>query len=109
VLADQFRDGNLPAQMEPLEVVQRAFAAVSSTVNEYYYRGDSACHESGLVDWLRHEQRQDGPRGRMGFAISARMSEAFHAPIQAVPEAEWKFTAFRTCQHLPVRFTAFCL
>ena len=48
VLADQFRDGNVPAQMEPLEVAQRAFAALPSTVQEYYYRGDSACHESGL-------------------------------------------------------------
>ena len=48
VLADQFRDGNVPAQMAPLEVAQRAFAALPSTVQEYYYRGDSACHESGL-------------------------------------------------------------
>jgi hypothetical protein len=36
VLADQFRDGNVPAQMEPLEVAQRAFAAVPSMVREYY-------------------------------------------------------------------------
>jgi hypothetical protein len=36
VLADQFRDGNVPAQMEPLAVAQRAFAAVPSTVREYY-------------------------------------------------------------------------
>jgi hypothetical protein len=35
VLADQFRDGNVPAQMEPLEVAQRAFAALPGTVKEY--------------------------------------------------------------------------
>ena len=46
VLADQFRDGNVPAQMEPLDVGKRAFAALPSTVQGYYYRGDSACHES---------------------------------------------------------------
>src|SRR5664279_677124 len=56
VLADQFRDGNVPAQMEPLEVARRAFAALPGTVQEYYYRGDAACHESGLVNWLRDEQ-----------------------------------------------------
>src|ERR1019366_10315719 len=55
VLADEFRDGNVPAQMEPLAVAQRAFAALPSTVKEYYYRGDSACHESRLVNWLRDE------------------------------------------------------
>ena len=89
VLADQFRDGNVPAQMAPLQVAQRAFAALPGTVNEYYYRGDAACHESALVNWLRNEQREGGPRGRIGFAISARMSEALHAAIQALPEAAW--------------------
>jgi hypothetical protein len=90
VLADEFRDGNVPAMMEPLHVAQSAFAALPGTVREYYYRGDSACHEKGLVNWLRNEQRQGGPPGRIGFALSARMSEALHAAIQAVPEAEWQ-------------------
>ena len=89
VLADQFRDGNVPAQRAPLEVAQRSFAALPRTVKEYYYRGDSACHESGLVNWLRNEQRPEGPQGRIGFAISARMSDALHAAIVAVPESEW--------------------
>ena len=90
VLADQFRDGNVPAQMEPREVAQRAFAALPGTVGEYYYRGDAACHESGLVNWLRDEQRPGGPRGRIGFAISARMSEALHAAIRVIPESAWQ-------------------
>jgi hypothetical protein len=90
VLADEFRDGNVPAQMEPRRVAQRAFAALPSTVREYYYRGDSACHESGLVNWLHDEQRPGGPPGRIGFAISARMSAALHTAIQAVPEPEWE-------------------
>ena len=90
VLADQFRDGNVPAQMEPLEVARRAFAALPSTVHEYYYRGDAACHESHLVNWLRDEQRAGGPRGRIGFAISARMSAPLHAALQALPETAWE-------------------
>jgi hypothetical protein len=90
VLADQFRDGNVPAQMEPLAVAQRALAALPGTVQEYYYRGDSACHESGLVNWLRDEQREKGPRGRIGFAISARMSATLHTAIQALPESAWE-------------------
>jgi Transposase DDE domain group 1 len=89
VLADQFRDGNVPAQMQPLEVAKRAFAALPGTVKELYYRGDSACHESDLMNWLRDERREGGPRGKIGFAISARMSEALHQAIQAVPESEW--------------------
>jgi hypothetical protein len=107
VLADQFRDGNVPAQMEPLEIAQRAFASLPSTVREYYYRGDSACHEARLVNWLRNEQREGGPQGRIGFAVSARMSEALQAAIQAVPEAEGEpygephAEEVRECAHVP--------
>jgi hypothetical protein len=76
--------------VEPLAVAQRAYAALPSTVKELYFRGDSACHEAALVNWLRDEQRSGGPPGRIGFALSARMSEALRAAIQAVPEGEWK-------------------
>ena len=77
VLAEQFRDGNVPAPMKPLEVAQRAFAALPGTVKSYYYRGDSACHEGELLNWQRDEEREGGPEGFIGFAIRARMSEAF--------------------------------
>ena len=90
VLADQFRDGNVPAMMEPLRVAKAAFAALPGTVKTYYFRGGSACHESRLVNWLRDEKRADGPQGFIGFAISARMSEALQAAILAVPEEAWE-------------------
>ena len=43
-------------------------------MKELYFRGDSACHEARLVNWLRDEKREEGPPGFIGFAISARMS-----------------------------------
>ncbi len=88
VLADELRDGNVPAMMEPLNVAKKDFAALPETVETYYYRGDSACHESGLMNWLRDGERAEGPRGLIGFAISARMSEALHKAIGKVPEAD---------------------
>src|SRR3989449_6507133 len=90
VLADEFRDGNVPAQMAPLTVAQAAFAALPQTVTSYYYRGDSACHEKGLLRWLSNEKREEGPQGCIGFAISVRMSEALREAIREVPEKEWK-------------------
>jgi hypothetical protein len=90
VLADEFRDGNVPAMMGPLAVAKKAFAALPETVQTFYYRGDSACHENRLIQWLRDEQRAEGPRGFIGFAISAKMSDALHKAIMKVPEAEWK-------------------
>lgn len=90
VLADQFRDGNVPAMMDPLPVAQVAYAVMPPTVETFYFRGDSACHEYRLMQWLGDEKREGGPQGFIGFAISARMSEALHAAILALPEAAWQ-------------------
>ena len=90
VVADEFRDGNVPAAYQGLAVAKAAFVALPSTVNERYFRGDSACHEHELIDWLRDENREDGPAGYIGFAVSARMSPALRAAIEAVPEAQWE-------------------
>jgi hypothetical protein len=90
VLADQFREGNVAGMMQPLTAAKAAFAALPGTVKTYYYRGDSACHESGLVNWLRDEKRADGPQGFIGFAISARLSEAPQEAMLGLTEEAWK-------------------
>ena len=90
VLAEEFRDGNVPALMDPLNVAKRAFAALPVTVETRYFRGDSACHESRLVNWLRDEKREEGPPGFIGFGIGARMSEGLHAALLAVVPEAWQ-------------------
>ena len=92
VAADEFRDGNVPAMMEPLTVAKRAFAALPKTVEQFYYRADSASHEAKLLSWLRDENREDGPKGKIGFGISARMSPPLAKAIAALPEEGWKPT-----------------
>ena len=90
VLSDEFRDGNVPAAYQGLAAAKAAYAALPSTVNEFYYRGDSASHEHGLVDWLRNEKREHGPKGFIGFAISARMSPALLTAVKAVADSQWE-------------------
>jgi len=90
VLADEFRDGNVPAQQEPLRVAQRAFEALPETVNEYYFRGDAACWERSLVRWLRDEKREGGPQGVITFAISVRMTAKLKRHILRLPASAWK-------------------
>jgi hypothetical protein len=89
ILADEFRDGNVPALSSPLTCAKAAFASLPETVAEYYFRGDSACHESGLVNWLRNPKREGGPKGFIGFAVSARMSDELGKALKAVPEKQW--------------------
>ena len=105
-MATEFRDGNVPAQMEPLNAAQRTFAALPPTVKTFYFRGDSACQEARLVNWLRHEEREDGPPGFIGFASSARRSAGLHAALLAVPAEAWQTEGedgevIRECAEVP--------
>ena len=90
VLADEFRDGNVPAQMQPLPVAQRAFQALPRTVQEFYFRGDSACWERELLTWLRDEARVEGPVGPIIFGISVRMTANLKKHIVRITENLWK-------------------
>src|ERR1035441_5924090 len=89
VLADEFRDGNVPAKQDPLTCAKLAFAALPETVTRRYFRGDSACHEQELLEWLKHPDRQQESGGRIGFAVSAVMSEPLRQALRQVGEAEW--------------------
>jgi DDE family transposase len=89
-VADEFRDGNVPARQAPLTCAQMAFAALPASVGQRYFRGDSACHEHELLDWLKHPDRAKEPGGRIGFAVSAVMSPALGAALKKLKEPEWK-------------------
>lgn len=90
VVADEFRDGNVPARQEPLQCARMAFEALPATVRKRYFRGDSACHESDLIAWLRHPDRAKEEGGAIGFAISAVMSTPLEKAVQQVPESAWR-------------------
>jgi len=90
VLADEFRDGNVPAKQEPLTCARLAFEALPESVTRRYFRGDSACHENDLLDWLKHPDRAKEPGGRIGFAVSAVLSQPLAAALRQIAEPDWK-------------------
>ena len=90
VVADEFRDGNVPARQAPLTCAQMAFTALPETVQTRYFRGDSACHENELIGWLKHPERVQEPGGRIGFAISAILSPELAAEVGKVAQKNWK-------------------
>jgi hypothetical protein len=82
VLADEFRDGNVPAGSGNRRVVEQALAALPAGVAEIRLRGDSALYEQALLRWL------DGQG--IGYAISADMSRELAAAIRALPDHAWQ-------------------
>ena len=89
VVADEFLDGNVPARQAPLNCAKMAFAALPDTVRERYFRGDSACHENELVEWLNDPERTQEPGGRIGFAVSAVMDKALAQAVAQVSDKQW--------------------
>jgi hypothetical protein len=67
-----------------------AFAVLPENIRQRYFRGDSACHENQLLDWLKHPDREKEPGGRIGFAVSALMSQALAEALRKVRAADWK-------------------
>lgn len=90
VLADEFRDGNVPAGMAPLPLAQQAFSALPKDIQRRAFRGDSACYEQELLTWLSAPQRAAEPGGAIEFGVSADMSPPLRKVAVAVPEKIWK-------------------
>jgi hypothetical protein len=90
VLADEFRDGNVPARQEPVTCAKLAFAALPATITARYFRGDSACHEHDLLEWLTHADRAKEPGGAIGFAVSAFTSPELSQALKQIPSKTWK-------------------
>jgi len=69
-------------------------------VEQRAFRGDSACHENELIQWLSSTDREKESGGKIRFAISAVMSSELGKAMKMIPEIAWKtfFTQDdRTC------------
>jgi hypothetical protein len=81
ILADEFRDGNVPAG-GLLALLQRAVAALPVGMERLYVRSDSAGYEHELMNWCRAEKPDRAP---IIFAISAKMSDELRRQIERLP------------------------
>jgi hypothetical protein len=86
VLADQFRDGNVPASSRIKELVDEAFAALPGRADgdawRVSVRSDSAAYEWETLDhWHARGWR---------FAVSADLSKQLRAEIVALPFEAWR-------------------
>ena len=93
----------MPAAMDNLRLIRRAFGSLPSTAKELYFRADSACYDESVLKWLADPDRKSGPKGEIGFTISADMSVELRTLCSAVPEKSWQLVEER------VRETVHCV
>lgn len=89
ILADEFRDGNVPGVMSPLTCTKTAFAALPASVTQWGFRGDTACYENHLLRWLDDPLRDGGPKGRIEYVIGAPCHNGLLQAIHRVKETAW--------------------
>lgn len=82
LLADEFREGNVPASKDIERLVDEGYAALPGGNWTVRVRSDSAAYEpEGVLDhW--HQQGWE-------FAVSADMSPSLRAAVEAVPDEDW--------------------
>jgi hypothetical protein len=86
VLADEFRDGNVPASVGIKELVDEAYASLPARAAgqpwQVAVRSDSAAYEHAILDhWQARGWR---------FAVSADMSPALKRAVMTLPEPAWQ-------------------
>ncbi len=87
IVADQFRDGNVPASKGIKELVDEAYDSLPHREGgwQVQVRSDSAAYEQAVLDhWHSRGWR---------FAVSADMSQQLRAEIAKLSSDEWHFWA----------------
>jgi hypothetical protein len=83
VLADEFRDGNVPASRNIRELVDEAYDSLPAGEWQVQVRSDAAAYEQAVLDhWHGRGWR---------FAVSADLSPQLRAAIVDLPPAAWQF------------------
>lgn len=90
LVADEFRDGNVPGGKDPLSSVRRAFEALPPQVTVRRFRGDSADYHFPLLRYLVAEA--------IAFTISADMSRELRAACLALPDSSWTLLETRATE-----------
>jgi hypothetical protein len=118
IVADEFRDGNVPAGMQPLECVTRAVAALPASITRRFLRGDTALYEIHLLKYLVAQNIQFTVGADMGAALRAACEKTRHwarledRERETVDVADVEFTAGEwpkdstPLRYVAVRFTA---
>lgn len=87
IIADEFRDGNVPPAFEVERFFKECEKAIPDTVKTIRTRLDGAYYDHEFIKHLNHEAKRFG---RIEFTITMKKSTSLITWIEAIPEKEWK-------------------
>jgi hypothetical protein len=87
VAYSQFRDGNVPAAFQNLEVFQKTLEILPDGVQKVYLRSDTAAYQKDLLIYCAKGQNKRF--GVIEFAIGADVTAEFRKAVSAVEEDDW--------------------
>lgn len=88
VACSQFRDGNVPAGFQNLEVFQKTLEILPQGVQKVYLRSDTAAYQQDLLIFCA-----EGKHERFGvieFAIGVDVTAEFRKAVAEVEETDWQ-------------------
>ena len=93
IVHTEFRPGNVPANHDILRVLKESLAVLPKSVKEVKYRSDGAGYQHDLMAYLDAEKGRDEIKkrfGRIGFAISSPITEAYKRAVLSDKEIVWR-------------------
>jgi len=80
-ICDEFRAGNESPNSKQIPFYENCVRNMPTGKRIGYYRADSACYQSALINRLEKDT--------VRFAITARMDKAVYQAIAQIPETDW--------------------
>jgi len=84
----EFRDGNVPANYDLLSVFKEALDHLPEGIKKVRLRADAAGYSHDLLSYC--DKGKNERFGRIEFAVSAPVTEAFKKEVRILPYEEWK-------------------
>ena len=88
VAYSQFRDGNVPAAFQNLEVFQKTLDVLPQAVVKVYLKSDTAAYQQELLSYCAKGQNKRF--GVIEFAIGVDVTAAFREAVGEVVEEDWQ-------------------
>jgi len=88
VAYSEFRDGNVPASYQNLEVFQKTLAVLPGGVQKVYFRSDTAAYQEDLLSYCAKGQNERF--GVIEFAIGTDVTAAFRQAVTEVETGDWQ-------------------